>query len=935
MLKYFLGFLLVASTVHATNIPTGLTVTTQAADHSAVLLWHDDPTAAQWYIYLDGVNTYQPLRVNTTGIGTQRQFVLQSIPRFSVITLTMKAISNGVASADSAPIIIPCCLPAPSLGSVDQGAPGSQPWPVSDTRVAKAIETLNASLGAPSQTQTFTFSPTISLTPSVSKTPSISPTFTMSPTPALTNTPACGGIGNPCYQQYTITLTWTISPTTSLTYTTSPTPTASPTFSMSPTPTATEPIVNPCYLPGKVLDGGVNGGGGQIFDSVDKSGFYVCPNTAGIFLKFDYSGNRIDTINYPSFSYTFQGTQVPSGFLYVVGGVLGVDKVVKFSSTGSHIADITLNYNGGNYAPGIVSDQYGNYYVGGADSGHLTIEKFDPTDTSVAHEIDTDPSAVYTEAITLDPNNGPNGVIYAPTDVTHPFIRVYDLKTLAFLYNIDPAWSTNAMYWNSVSVDTLTGNLLIADFNLGRIHVATKGGTFIKDIDMDSSSTMTGVAYIPEIQSVADLRFDGASKGQVRLFPHCDLIPSPTPSVEIPCYVELSTISSPIPGGGQNIFDSSDGTGFYYCNNGGNKFIKLSYSGITLTTIFTDSGSPAYEGCQAKDGSIYILDSVNRVSKYDATGAFQTDFTLSYNAGNYAESAATDQYSNVFVSGLDTAGGSIEKFDPSGTSLAHIIDADVGSFEDTIVFDPNIGPHGVLLVSSFLADVAITQQVRVYDANDLHFMYAFGTEAFNSQGYSYPSSIAVDPGSGNILVADYHFSDTNPSGVFIFTQSGVFLRRLDGGFNYNRNITSCVRVFKNGLTYIFDLDSAPEIHVWKSCGDLATLHQDALRATSPSWFLASLTLTAGSAWQTPISLSLTAGSPAIINPFGLADYEITITNQGGSSGYWWIDNLSTDPAWTGNILKAGDTKIIEHRNYNDIFHYSNMGAGSSIQVRGK
>lgn len=106
----FVMVILVCGKVLAVSAPSGLTATAQALDQTAVLVWNEDPTASQWYIYLDGIQIYTPLKNNTSLVTpSRRQYVLRTLPRFTNISLTMKAIASGVFSTSSSAIAITCC----------------------------------------------------------------------------------------------------------------------------------------------------------------------------------------------------------------------------------------------------------------------------------------------------------------------------------------------------------------------------------------------------------------------------------------------------------------------------------------------------------------------------------------------------------------------------------------------------------------------------------------------------------------------------------------------------------------------------------------------------------------------------------------------------------------------------------------------------------
>ncbi len=98
----------------AVAAPTGIAASPWA-NSGSYLSWTDDPTATQWYIYLEGNLLFSPQRsyVSTSGtgrVGFQLTGISQaSLPRMA----TMKAIAGGAVSVMSAGVTITAVGPVP------------------------------------------------------------------------------------------------------------------------------------------------------------------------------------------------------------------------------------------------------------------------------------------------------------------------------------------------------------------------------------------------------------------------------------------------------------------------------------------------------------------------------------------------------------------------------------------------------------------------------------------------------------------------------------------------------------------------------------------------------------------------------------------------------------------------------------------------------
>jgi hypothetical protein len=177
-------------------------------------------------------------------------------------------------------------------------------------------------------------------------------------------------------------------------------------------------------------------------------------------------------------------------------------------------------------------------------------------------------------------------------------------------------------------------------------------------------------------------------------------------------------------------------------------------------------------------------------------GAHLTRFATSFTPQgvNGPNSVAVDQATgDVYVAGYFS--DNLERFSPTGaleaSIVAHLpatpwgvaVDESAGSSKGDIYVAIVEGPHEVLKLDSTGREVAgftpITKSS--ISAGDL------GSEAFD------PSSVAVDPATGNVIVGDLTYGE-----VDVFSSSGAFISQFKGGEGHGVAVGAGSVIFTTG-----------------------------------------------------------------------------------------------------------------------------------------
>jgi hypothetical protein len=191
-------------------------------------------------------------------------------------------------------------------------------------------------------------------------------------------------------------------------------------------------------------------------------------------------------------------------------------------------------------------------------------------------------------------------------------------------------------------------------------------------------------------------------------------------------------------------------------------------------------------------GNVYVVDSNDRVQKFNSSGAFVAQFaTGGSGAGAFVSAAdvAVDASNNVYVADgfPERTSGIVQKFNSSGTFVTS--------------WGTQGSGNGQFIAGAGGLDTDSAGNVYVADPGNHRVQKFSSAGAFiTSWSVSGPTGVAVD-NSDNVYVAD-----VSSNSVKVFTSAGVFVRQFGSGGSGNGQLNAplALDVDASGNVYVAD-----------------------------------------------------------------------------------------------------------------------------------
>jgi DNA-binding beta-propeller fold protein YncE len=265
------------------------------------------------------------------------------------------------------------------------------------------------------------------------------------------------------------------------------------------------------------------------------------------------------------------------------------------------------------------------------------------------------------------------------------------------------------------------------------------------------------------------------------------------------------------PGSGTGQFQApgalaiAQGGDVYAMDTGGNRVERFGPDGAFVSEFgvsgagdgeFAFNGSSSQMAVDPSDGSVYVADSGNnRIQKFDATGAYVTQFGVAGSADGELSGplgVAVDPVSkDVYVA--DSNNNRIERFSSAGAYISQFGTAGAGDGE-----------------LSFPTRVAVDSTGRVYvlDAGNVRVQRFDATGAFDSVTgvgtiANSPSEIAVDPSNDHLFVVQYT-ADFTEQELFELDDTGALVATHAVGMGSSVSINGLAVAAGAATAYLSD-----------------------------------------------------------------------------------------------------------------------------------
>ncbi|MFL6282571.1 MAG: immunoglobulin-like domain-containing protein [Pyrinomonadaceae bacterium] len=215
---------------------------------------------------------------------------------------------------------------------------------------------------------------------------------------------------------------------------------------------------------------------------------------------------------------------------------------------------------------------------------------------------------------------------------------------------------------------------------------------------------------------------------------------------------------------------------------------------MTVASIGSSNGQVITPRGVATDsaGNVYVVDSNDRVQKFNSSGAFVAQFaTGGSGAGAFVSAAdvAVDASNNVYVADgfPERTSGIVQKFNSSGTFVTSWGTQGTGS--------------GQFIAGAGGLDADSAGNVYVADPGNHRVQkFSSGGAFITSWSVSGPTGVAVDT-SDNVYVAD-----VSSNSVKVFTSTGVFVRQFGSGGSGDGQLNAplALDVDASGNVYVAD-----------------------------------------------------------------------------------------------------------------------------------
>jgi sugar lactone lactonase YvrE len=225
------------------------------------------------------------------------------------------------------------------------------------------------------------------------------------------------------------------------------------------------------------------------------------------------------------------------------------------------------------------------------------------------------------------------------------------------------------------------------------------------------------------------------------------------------------------------VADSGNGRIQVFAPNGGAPTFLTSFGPGTLTT-------PVGIAIDQATGAIYVSDSgANKIFRFSSDGAATPTYSQDLGFASPAQGTAVGQVGS-FASAIavdpvthdllvaDSGNKRVDRFASTGTAVASFNGTVSVSDSLTGPFDIAVGPSGAL----YVVDVVAGGDPSSWTGPPESFLKRFtatGAADGELEGSNVPAAVAVDPGSGRVIVAGDSVYSTNPHSLYIYAGEGT------------------------------------------------------------------------------------------------------------------------------------------------------------------